>query len=68
MFGGRSGVLVLGFGGVLGYSHVYNRLIRNRYKKNLLILILRRLLLMSCNINVAVCLVEWWVNISKSGA
>jgi hypothetical protein len=39
VFGGGSGVL-LGFGGVLGCSRVYNRLIRNRYKKNLLILIL----------------------------
>jgi hypothetical protein len=68
VFGGGSGVLVLGFGGVLGCSHVYNRLIRNRYIKNLLILVLRRLLLVSCNVNIAVCLVEWWVNISKSRA
>jgi hypothetical protein len=29
---------------------------------------LQHLLLVSCNVNVAVCLVEWWVNISKSGA
>jgi hypothetical protein len=64
MFGGGSGVLVLGFGGVFGCFHVYNRLISNRYKK----LILQYLLLVSCNVNVAVCLVEWWVNISKSRA
>jgi hypothetical protein len=59
MFGGGSGVLVLGFGGLLKCSRVYNGLISNRYKKNLLILILRHLLLVSCNINVTVvCLVE----------
>jgi hypothetical protein len=50
VFGGGSGVLVLGFGGVLGCSHVYNRLISNRYKKNLLVLILQRLLLVSCSV------------------
>jgi hypothetical protein len=33
VFGGGSGVLVLGFGGALGCSRVYNRLISNRYKK-----------------------------------
>jgi hypothetical protein len=67
MFGGGSGMLVLGFGGALGCSHVYNRFISNRHKKNLLILILWHPLLVSCNINIAVCLVERWVNISKSG-
>jgi hypothetical protein len=35
VFGGGSGVLVLGFGGALGCSCVYNRLISNRYEKKL---------------------------------
>jgi hypothetical protein len=38
VFGGGSGVLVLGFGDTLGCSCVYNGLISNRYKKTYLLL------------------------------